>query len=139
MIFERIDRTQSPLEVRFLEDCATIGLLVEPQFKVERIHADFGITGAKVVIECDSQQWHSSKAADVSDGQRNDVYARNGYAIVRLFGKEIYASGEQIAQEIKDWIQTEKFIPGYVYYPVAQGIEVKVIEAKGGFEGLEMP
>ena len=52
MSYEQELKRQSPLEIRFLEDCRIAGLKVEPQYPIGQIHADFSIVDSKIVIEC---------------------------------------------------------------------------------------
>lgn len=115
MLFERIHNTQSPLEIRFLEDCASVGLLVEPQYPVEMIHADFAIPDRKIAIECDSKQFHSKSDEIKRDWDRNVIYARNEYAVIRLPGAAIMKGGERIVEEIKLRMSSNRFIPRFLY------------------------
>ncbi len=100
-------KTQSPLETRFLEDCRTVGLLVEPQYKIGPIHADFAIPLKKIAIECDSKIHHSSEEARKNDESRNEIYLKHGWNVLRIRGRAIYSCGENIAEDIKngfyDW------------------------------------
>jgi len=117
MIFERIKKTQSELEIRFLEDCATAGLVVEPQFRVGNIHADFAVPHAKLVIECDSKKHHSSESEKENDRKRDEIYLAHGYAVIRISGPDIYKHGEKIAEDIKLSIFRGEIEPGFLYYP----------------------
>jgi very-short-patch-repair endonuclease len=115
MYAEREGDTQSPLERRFLEDCVTVGLRIEPQFSVENIHADFAIPEMHLVIECDGEEWHGNEDAGVADAHRNRIYARNGYAVLRLIGADIFRGGEALAEYIKLAVQRDEFETGHLY------------------------
>ncbi len=102
MISNRIGKTQSPLEVAFLENCAVVGLLVEPQYLIGGLHADFALPERKIVFEVDSKQWHSSEESQINDRKRNDIYNKNGWRVVRLFAGAILGDRcEEILYEIK--------------------------------------
>lgn len=115
MMYEREGDTQSPLERRFLEDCVTAGLVVEPQCEVNGMHADFAIPSEKIVIECDSQQYHSTPAAWTEDERRDRRYAEDGWAVIRLTGPTIFKAGEQIAEKIKLMVLNHEFEAGKLY------------------------
>jgi very-short-patch-repair endonuclease len=94
-------KAQSPLEIRFFEDCQTVGLLLDPQFPVGPIHADFAIPNEMLVIECDSEEWHSTMDQVLNDDERDKIYRQHGYDVLRLRGRDIYADGEVLAEELK--------------------------------------
>lgn len=102
MISERIGKTQSPLEIAFLENCAVVGLLVEPQYLIGGIHADFALPKRKIVFEVDSKQWHSSEESKLEDEKRNHIYWENGWRVVRIFAGAILGNEcEDILYKIK--------------------------------------
>lgn len=129
MIFDREEQLQSPLELRFLEDCATVGLLVEPQFQIGKIHADFVVSGERVVIECDGEEWHGNEKTAVSDAGRNRIYAREGYAVIRIWGADVFRGGEELAYFIRKGVWAEEFEPGYLY---------KIYAEKPGFNEVPL-
>ena len=98
-------KTQSPLEIRFFHDCQTAGLLVELQYPIAELHADFAIVKEKIVIECDSKEFHSDWKAIENDKLRDSIYAYEGWRVVRLSGDDIYKNGEKIAHAIKQAIK----------------------------------
>lgn len=96
------NRIQSPLEKRFYDDCKTVGLLVESQYPVGSIHADFAIPEKKIVIELDSRLWHSSEEAMENDEKRDLIYEKQGWQVIRIPGQIVYKHGELIAERIKN-------------------------------------
>lgn len=102
MIYERIEKVQSPLEKTFLEDCAVSGLLVEPQYPVGKIHCDFAVVDKQLAIECDSKEFHSSGEAMKNDQGRDEIYRKHEWAVLRISGRAILKGGENIAQLIKE-------------------------------------
>jgi len=104
MSFEKRLKTQSPLEIRFLEDCLTVGIVLVPQYAIGHIHADFAIPDMKLAIEVDSTQWHSSEQAKMNDARRDKIYDKYGWYVLRVTGKEIMKSGEKIAEELREII-----------------------------------
>ena len=113
MLYERNKKAESPLETRFLEDCATSGLLVEPQFRVGPIRADFRIVGTDVVIEVDGAEFH--RGNETEDRKRDRIYAENGYAVVRVKGADVFRGGEELVDLIKLWSLQGRFLPGNLY------------------------
>lgn len=103
MLAEKATRVQSDLERRFLEDCVTVGLVVEPQYPISGIHCDFAVMGKGIAIELDSSRWHASEQARGIDERRNEIYLRHGWKILRIIGRAVYAcNGEHFARAIKD-------------------------------------
>lgn len=124
MMYEREGKTQSPLETRFLEDCVTVGLQVEPQYAVGKIHADFAIPDKRVVIECDSDMYHSSEEAIMEDFNRNRIYTDAGWSVIRISGKDVYRAGELIAEQIKMIVQQGLLAPGKsIYIRADKGVD----------------
>ena len=101
MLYEKINKVKSPLEKRFLEDCITAGLIVEPNFKIGSIHADFAVINKKLAIEVDSIQYHSSGKAYLEDCKRDDIYNSYGWGVIRIKSIGILKDGENIAFDIK--------------------------------------
>ena len=88
MYAERVSQTRSPLEARFLADCTTVGLLVEPNYPIGPIHADFAIVEEKIAIECDSVEFHGNKpGAATTDAERNKIYGTHGWTVLRIDGR----------------------------------------------------
>ena len=102
MFFERVLKTQSELEKRFLEDCVCAGLIVEPQYLIGNIHADFAIPEKKIAIEVDSKQYHSSRESFLNDMKRDEIYKQHKWIVIRLPGPFVFKWGEEIAYEIKN-------------------------------------
>ncbi|MEK6880057.1 MAG: DUF559 domain-containing protein [Nanoarchaeota archaeon] len=101
MYYEKSKLVRSKLEDRFLQDCITVGLIVNPDYKIGPIHADFAIPDRKIAIEVDSKQYHSSDSTRKEDEKRNKIYRGYGWKIIRISGNVVMRKGEDIAWEIK--------------------------------------
>lgn len=101
MLQEETVKTHSPLEDRFLEDCRVIGLKVVAQHKVGPIHSDFAIPDKKLVIELDSDLFHSTTQQLRNDVKRDAVYKKHGWNILRVRGPVVYKSGEDLVYQIR--------------------------------------
>lgn len=101
MYAERADKCQSPIELEFLAACCTVGLIVEPQYPVGPIHADFAIPSMKLVIECDGKEFHTGFEASRNDRKRDEIYDQNGWDVLRLTGAAIKKDADGIAWAIK--------------------------------------
>ena len=103
MFYDKSLKIKSPLEIRFLEDCTTVGLIVVPQYPIGKIHADFAVPDKKIVIELDSKEWHATEESKIKDDERDQIYLSEGWKIVRITGKCVYKYGEKIAEEIRNF------------------------------------
>lgn len=101
MLQEELEKLQSHLEDRFLEDCRVIGLMVVAQYKIGRIHADFAIPENKLVIELDSNLYHSTDKEMNNDRKRDRIYIKNGWNILRIRGPVVYKNGEDLVYQIR--------------------------------------
>lgn len=101
MYHTRVEKTQSELERTFLKDAITVGLILESQYKIGPIHADFAIPSKKIAIEIDSKQWHSTPEAHEKDKERDDIYHSHGWSVLRILGSGVMREGEGIADDIK--------------------------------------
>lgn len=74
-------------KVRLYLENMEISFVQEKKFG--RYHADFFLKDKKIIIECDGEYWHNSKASKERD-YRKDIYLHKlGYQVVRITGAQI--------------------------------------------------
>lgn len=73
----------SPIERMIWDEARTAGIVLYPQFPIDRFFADFANPAAKVVIECDGEEFHKDGAADRA---RERVMESLGWHVYRISG-----------------------------------------------------
>lgn len=101
MFNELNTHTESPIETEFLRACVRVGLRVEPQYKIGPIRADFAVPHLRMVIECDGKEFHSGSKAIQNDQNRDKIYEKHEWNVLRLSGGAILADSERIVEAIK--------------------------------------
>ena len=64
----------------------------------------------KLNVECDGEQYHSTKEAQIKDRKRDNDLTSTGWSILRFSGKEIYSSPKDCLRQIKRTIKSLKGI-----------------------------
>lgn len=75
----------SPIERGMWHDIRCVGLVMYPQFPVERYFVDFANPVAKVAIECDGAAWHADKDKDMLRQKRIESL---GWTVYRASGSD---------------------------------------------------
>lgn len=101
MYAERADKCQSPIEKEFLLACCRVGLLVEPQYPIGKIHVDFAIPESKIAIECDGKEFHGDYLGTENDNKRDEITKKSGWLTIRLNGDAIRQNADRIVWDIK--------------------------------------
>lgn len=94
--------TESDFEAIFLALCATYGLPIpEPQRRAGRRRVDFLFADARLVIECDSRQWHDNDLAFLDDRKKDRELQARGFEPLRFTWAEVVYEPKKVAAEIK--------------------------------------
>lgn len=90
------------------------GLIINPQYKIDKYRVDFLIEyvnisadngGSKVVVECDSQEFHDrSEFERRYEKQRDRDLQSLGYKVFRFTGTEIFKDPMAVALEIVSFL-----------------------------------
>jgi Uncharacterized protein conserved in bacteria len=92
-------------------DTSSKGLSITPQFKIDKYRVDFLITyneDKKIIVECDSQQFHDRTEKERRKEKERDRYLiKNGYKTFHFTGSEITQKPFETAAEIVSYL-TEK-------------------------------
>lgn len=101
------DRGPSPIEKEFaknLEDLAN-AIQAEHWFgdpvKHSRYRVDFLLKDARLVIELDGHEYHSTKEQQEQDAVRQRYLSRAGYTVIRFTGREIYRDAQNCVSEVR--------------------------------------
>ena len=73
----------SPIEQALWSDIRAVGVVMYPQYPVDRYFVDFANPVARVAIECDGAAWHRDAAKD--SARQADIEA-NGWTVYRIAG-----------------------------------------------------
>ena len=96
-----VELTESELEARFFEMCIRFGLpRPMPQVKFQRRRADFTFEDARLVIECDSREWHDNDFSFRDDRKKERELKARGYDLLRFTWAEIVYEPRRVADEI---------------------------------------
>lgn len=93
----------SPIERMVWDEARAFGLVLYPQFPIDRFFADFANPAANVVIECDGEQFHKDAAADRA---RERFMESLGWHVYRISGAACHRSmhGEDHRFNEMDWL-----------------------------------
>jgi very-short-patch-repair endonuclease len=72
----------TPIESMMWHGILKAGLVMYPQYPVDRFFVDFANPVSRVAIECDSDRWHD----DVSDAARDASLHAAGWRVFRIRG-----------------------------------------------------
>ena len=78
-----------------------IGVEYIPQYPILRYKVDFAIPALKIVIECDGEQWHTTKTQIKQDKIRQNKIEKEGWFVLRYTGAKINQCMDEIGMELK--------------------------------------
>ncbi|HXS47141.1 MAG TPA: DUF559 domain-containing protein [Solirubrobacterales bacterium] len=102
--------TRSPLEDRFAEFCREhLGDLPAPLTNVSILdhEVDAYWPSQRLVIEMDSWQFHSHRAAFERDRARDAAMQTTGYRVIRLTHRQLEKEGARIATQLRKLLSAE--------------------------------
>lgn len=89
-------KTESVIENIVLREFHLLGLYPTPQFEIGRYRIDLAFPDMLIAIECDGQEWHSSKEQIDRDKKRDDYLEKMGWRVIRMSGSDIYRRADEI-------------------------------------------
>jgi very-short-patch-repair endonuclease len=104
-------KTESPLEdlLFCILDDHGIANLFKAQYEIGKYRVDFANIEKKVILECDSRQYHYDERGVFIQDQKRDTYlARKGWRIIHIDGLMITRKSDEVVKKIKEEL-------GYVY------------------------
>ncbi|MDC7251612.1 endonuclease domain-containing protein [Wohlfahrtiimonas chitiniclastica] len=102
------DRGQSYIEEVFSKNLSDLADAIEceqwfgDQEKHSRYRVDFILRDARLIIELDGHEYHSSKEQLEKDAIRQRYLSRAGYTVIRFTGREIVRDSESCVAEVRD-------------------------------------
>jgi very-short-patch-repair endonuclease len=94
-------KTESPIEEQLLQEMKKQGLEPKIQHEAGPYRLDFAFPEKKIGIECDGQEFHSTKEQRTHDANRDRYFMKEGWKVIRFTGSEIYNHAWQCVQDIK--------------------------------------
>lgn len=102
------DREQSYIEKQFtksLENDLVSAIETEHWFgnleKHSRYRVDFLLKDARLIVELDGHEYHSTKEQLEKDAVRQRYLSRAGYTVIRFTGREIFRGAEACVEELR--------------------------------------
>jgi very-short-patch-repair endonuclease len=99
-------RSASPIEKYFSDELGELANTIEQEHwfgdkeKHSRYRVDFLLKDARLIIELDGHEYHSSKAQLEKDAIRQRYLTRSGYSVIRFTGREIYRDAKACMEEV---------------------------------------
>lgn len=98
----QLARCANGFERDFVLLCERYGLpLPEPNARIGRFRPDMLWRGAKLVVELDGEDAHSTAAQIAADELRQRELERSGYTVIRLSWKRVHFEPERTAAEVR--------------------------------------
>jgi len=102
------DRGQSYIESKFSKELGSLADLIEQEQwfgdseKHSRYRVDFILRDARLIIELDGHEYHSTKNQLEKDAIRQRYLSRAGYTVIRFTGGEIQKSPAACVSEVRE-------------------------------------
>lgn len=97
-------KCESPIEKMFMKHASKRGLLLRPQWWIRtnsnNYRVDFADVQAKIAIEIDGHDFHSSKEQRTHDAQRERALQSIGWKVIRFTGSEIFSNPIKCIEEL---------------------------------------
>ncbi|MBP6157226.1 MAG: DUF559 domain-containing protein [Polaromonas sp.] len=101
------DRGPSPIEKEFARNLEDLADKIQTEhwfgdpLKHSRYRVDFLLKDARLVIELDGHEYHSTKEQLKNDAIRQRYLSRAGYNVIRFTGSEIYSDAQGCVSEVR--------------------------------------
>ncbi|SPT75525.1 Uncharacterised protein [Arcanobacterium haemolyticum] len=105
-ILERYElETQSGSETRVRNFLQSRQVSVQPQVFIPQLGRVDLLVGTSLIIECDSQEFHSQPLNVAEDRRRDQVALRLGYTVVRLSYRDVWFQWEKTQEYISNLLK----------------------------------
>lgn len=92
-------------ETRVRRSLERRGVRVQPQYAIEGVGFIDMLVGDRLIIECDSVEYHTDAEAYARDRARDQACVQMGYLVVRLTYQDVMVRWEQTERLILDLIR----------------------------------
>jgi very-short-patch-repair endonuclease len=105
------DRGQSYIERQFSKELDDLAARIESEHwfgdpeKHGRYRVDFILKDARLIIELDGHEFHSTREQLEKDAIRQRYLTRAGYSVIRFTGREINRNAEACVREVREMYQ----------------------------------
>jgi hypothetical protein len=102
------ERGQSPIEEAFSKELGALADAIEMEHwfgdpeKHSRYRVDFLLKDARVVVELDGHNYHSTREQLEKDAVRQRYLSRAGYTVIRFTGREIHRDPAACVAELRE-------------------------------------
>jgi len=102
------DRGQSHIEEKFSKELGDLANAIEmehwfgDQQKHSRYRVDFLLKDARIVVELDGHDYHSTREQLEKDAVRQRYLSRAGYTVIRFTGREIHRDPAACVAEVRE-------------------------------------
>lgn len=100
-------RPPSPIEDQFTRAAKDLATAIEAERwfgdpeQHHRYRVDFLLKDARLIVELDGHEYHSTPAQLAKDAQRQRYLTRAGYSVVRFTGREIHGNVKSCVDEVR--------------------------------------
>lgn len=103
----KIRITESPLEDTLKYALEIRDIDFETQKKIGKYRVDFFFPQARLVVEADSNEYHSSEEQRTRDMERQCKIMKKGYIVLRFRGSQIFKDVETCVDKIEDLLNVD--------------------------------
>lgn len=102
------ERGQSPIEENFSKELGDLAGAIEMEHwfgdpeKHSRYRVDFLLKDARLVVELDGHDYHSTREQLEKDAVRQRYLSRAGYTVIRFTGREIHRNAAACVSEVRE-------------------------------------
>ena len=97
-----LQKAESPIEAMFMEGLISRGLWdFEAQYQIQKFRVDICFVAAKVVVEIDGHDFHSSKEARDSDTTRDRSLMAGGWRVIRFTGSQVHRNVDKCLDDLE--------------------------------------
>ncbi|NKD23542.1 DUF559 domain-containing protein [Citrobacter freundii] len=134
------DRGQSYIENEFSKELGDLAEAIEKehwfgdQTKHSRYRVDFILKDARLIIELDGHEYHSTKEQLENDAIRQRYLTRAGYSVIRFTGREINRNAAGCVAEVRTLYKEKmqrapaKYRAMYIDYPFVYRETIKALK-----------
>ena len=103
-------KCESPIEEILFDELIRRDITPHPQYEISHYRLDFAISPKhlKINVGCDGRDYHNSWPQTEKDRKRNADLTKNGWAVLRFSGSQIYKDVNYCGKVIDQTIRTRQ-------------------------------
>ena len=99
--YEGFNTSNTDIEILMQDILIKRGYSFTTQEKISHYYPDILLTDYNIIVECDGEYWHGSDEMLKRDEMRDKILNKEGYIVVRFWGKEIKNDIEACIQKLE--------------------------------------